>query len=268
MDLRRATKQNLTDFFRFLARSPATDYWEVDGIARWRTPLAHPWFNGMLLRRPPQSGDAEHIARLMAAFAEPAPHPFTLWIEWDVPRAPWQPLLSSIGFVHDPGAPGMALELAQLPEEPALYPGFTVETVTTNAGPNSLRTWTDIFIEAYELPADWADGLYALVEGLGTAHPLAFYLGILDGEPVATTSTFDSAGVIGVQFVATLPSARRRGLGSMMTLFPLYAARSRGQTAAVLQSSAMGYSVYKDLGFRHIVNVDNEYLPTPPLPPI
>ncbi len=55
MNLARATKQNLTDFFRFLARSPATEYGEADGIARWRTPLAHSWFNGILLRRSPRA---------------------------------------------------------------------------------------------------------------------------------------------------------------------------------------------------------------------
>lgn len=261
MNLARATKQNLTDFFRFLARAPAANYWEEDGIARWRTPLVHPWFNGVLLRRPPRAGDAEVLARLIAHFEAPHNIPFTLWIEWDIPRAPWQPVLSALGFAHDNGAPGMALPLEALPAELTLPPGFTIRTITNMT---ALRVWTDTFLSGYELPATWADGLYNLFAGLGLDYPMANYLGYLEDEPVTTSSVFYSAGVAGVQFVATLPSARRRGLGSLMTLYPLYDARRRGVEAAILQSSEMGYSVYTSIGFAHVANVDNEY--RPPLP--
>lgn len=261
MNLARATRQNLTDFFRFLARAPVANFWEADGIACWRTPLAHPWFNGLLLRRPPRVGDEELLARIVAPFAAPHNIPFTLWIEWHIPRSPWQPVLDALGFAHDNGAPGMALPLDALPAELALPPGFTICTVTDLT---ALRVWTDTFLNGYELPAAWADGLYDLFVGLGLEYPMANYLGYLEEEPVTTSGLFYGAGVAGVQFVATLPSARRRGLGGLMTLRPLYDARRRGVEAAILQSSEMGYSVYKSIGFTHVVNVDNEY--RPPLP--
>ena len=258
MDLARATKQNLTDFFRFLGHSPAADYQEMGGIARWRTPLAHPWFNGILLRRPPRAGDEALLAQLVAEFQFVPDTPFTLWIEHDTPRDPWSPILSSLGFVHDHGAPGMAITLRDLPPQAALPPGFAILPVTDN---RTLRIWSETFISAYELPAHWAIGLYALLEGLGLNIPLAHFLGTLDGKAVATSSIFYSAGVAGVQFVATMPTARRRGLGGFMTLQPLYEAHRQGVTAAILQSSEMGYNLYKDVGFQHVANVDNEFRP-------
>lgn len=264
MDLARATRQNLTDFYRFLARSPAAEYREASGIARWRTPLAHPWFNGILLQRLPRPGDAETLACLIEEFVATPATPFTLWIEHDTPRDPWQSILASLGFLHEQGAPGMAINLADLPPQAALPPGFAIVPVRDAV---TLRTWTDTFIEAYELTAEWTDSLYAFMHGLGVNLPLAHFLGTLDGEPVATSSLFYSAGVAGVQFVATLPRARRRGLGSLMTLQPLYDAHLQGVDAASLQSSEMGYSLYKDLGFRHVANVDNDYRPDPANPP-
>ncbi len=259
MNLARATKQNLTDFFRFLERSPAARYWEEDGLARWSTPLRHPWFNGALLRRPPRPGDEQVLAHLIAPLSQAQDVPFTLWIEWDVPRLAWQPTLSALGFVHDNGAPGMVYDLDKLPRLLAKPPNFEIRHIVDDAG---LRTWTETFIRGYELPEDWTAGLYDLLLSLGLDYPMSNFLGYLDNQPVATSSIFYSAGVAGVQFVATLPHARRRGLGGVMTLHPLYEARGRGVVAAVLQSSEMGYSVYKDLGFEHVTNVDNEYRPS------
>jgi hypothetical protein len=261
MNLARATKQNLTDFFRFLARAPVAHYWEVEGIARWRTPVPHPWFNGCLLRRLPRAGDVDRLAHALEPFVQPARVPFTLWIEWDIPREPWRPVLETLGFTHDLGAPGMALALGDLPAQAALPPGFAIAPVTDD---KTLRTWTETFVVAYELDPAWRDGLHALFHELGVQPPLAHFLGLLDGRPVATSSLFYSAGVVGVQFVATMPSVRRHGLGSLMTLQPLYAPHPQGIHAAVLQASEMGYNLYKELGFQHVANVDNEYRPEAP----
>jgi hypothetical protein len=52
-----AIKNNPHEFFRFLRRSPVTDFHEDAKLVRWRTPILHPWFNAVLSRQPPAAGD-------------------------------------------------------------------------------------------------------------------------------------------------------------------------------------------------------------------
>src|SRR5262249_44531774 len=84
---------------------------------------------------------------------------------------------------------------------------------------------------------------------LGEAAPIHYYLARLDGEPVATAMLAQAAGVAGIYGVATIERARRRGIGTAVTLAPLLDARDRGYVAGVLQSSEMGYGVYARMGF-------------------
>lgn len=56
--------------------------------------------------------------------------------------------------------------------------------------------------------------------------------------------------VAGIYHVATLSSARGRGFGSALTHAALLHAVERGAREAALQSSELGLSVYRSLGFR------------------
>ena len=77
------------------------------------------------------------------------------------------------------------------------------------------------------------------------------YLAWLDGRPVSTVETSLQEGVIGVFGVATVPDARRMGIGGAITA---HAVRDRAADAdlAMLQSSEMGHGVYANLGFREV----------------
>jgi predicted GNAT family acetyltransferase len=56
--------------------------------------------------------------------------------------------------------------------------------------------------------------------------------------------------------VATLPEARGKGIGAVLTLGPLLDAREMGYRIGILQSSEMGFNVYKKLGFRHLCQIE------------
>ena len=84
---------------------------------------------------------------------------------------------------------------------------------------------------------------------LEPAAPLWFYLGLLDGEPVATAEATVHDGAAGLYNIATRAEFRGRGIGSMLTWRPLSDARNAGCDLAVLQASPDGVPIYRRLGF-------------------
>jgi GNAT superfamily N-acetyltransferase len=80
---------------------------------------------------------------------------------------------------------------------------------------------------------------------------LTTYLGLVAGEPVATSVLFASDGIAGVYAVNTIPKFRGRGYGAAMSAVTLGEGLSLGCDTAALQASGMGYPVYFRMGFRY-----------------
>mmetsp|Transcript_7873 Transcript_7873/g.9761 ORF Transcript_7873/g.9761 Transcript_7873/m.9761 type:complete len:268 (-) Transcript_7873:22-825(-) len=80
--------------------------------------------------------------------------------------------------------------------------------------------------------------------------PWSIWVGYLDGAPVSCCSGFAAGGVYGLWDIITLPDARRKGLGSSMTLTALqYASNKLGYKLAVLTATDSGVPLYKALHF-------------------
>jgi len=86
----------------------------------------------------------------------------------------------------------------------------------------------------------------------------------LDGASVAAAMAFDHGTDCGIYNVGTLEHARRRGMGTAVTLALLHDAADRGCHTASLQSTPMAERVYAGLGFRDLGRI-LEYAPPPPL---
>lgn len=110
----------------------------------------------------------------------------------------------------------------------------------------------DRYAATFGLP----DGLLARVD-VAALHLRVAYTG---NEPVATALAYDHEGDCGIFNVTTLEHARRRGLGTALTLRQLHDAAARGCTTATLQSTPMAEGVYRAAGFRDLGRI-LEYAP-------
>jgi len=152
------------------------------------------------------------------------------------------------GFTDVGDEPAMGIALARLPDVATVPAEVTIERVSNRT---SLEQWARTANEAFGAPAAAAAPFVAAVlrDALDERAAAHYYLARLQGEPVASAGLALAAGVAGVFSVATIPAARRRGIGSAITIAPLLDARERGYVIGVLQASAMGYAVYARMGF-------------------
>ncbi len=86
---------------------------------------------------------------------------------------------------------------------------------------------------------------------------MMLFLGTVAGEPVGHSLGVVSGGTVGIYNVGVAPAFRRRGYGSALSMAAATAGRRLGCTMACLEASAMGFPVYKRLGFRTLYS----YLP-------
>jgi GNAT superfamily N-acetyltransferase len=156
--------------------------------------------------------------------------------------------LQARGLRHTVDLTPMTIPLATLPAvEPV--PGLSVERVEDQG---TYEAWIDAERRGFASDDDAEAGLPALRLEMGIGHrfPLHHFLGRLNGAPVATASLLPAGGIAGIYDVSTVPTARRRGIGTAMTVTALQEARALGYEIAFLQPSAMGRPLYERLGFR------------------
>ena len=252
-DAAQSPKTNLIELLGFMARSSVARLTEGQGWTRWWTPLPHPWFSGIRVARAADADADRLIGDSIAYFQRQDASAFTWWLDPEVAVQPWAKALTAHGFSYEADTPGMAAEMAALPAETPTPRDFRIAPVSDS---ETLRLWAGVFIAGYGLPAAWAASLFHLLDGLPQGAPLLNYLGYLGDAPVTASSLFLGEHVAGIYNVATLPQARRQGLGAAMTLAPLRDAQAEGYRVAVLQSSSLGYRVYEGLGFRRTCAAD------------
>ncbi len=150
------------------------------------------------------------------------------------------------GMTHSEDEPGMAIDIDRLQEEGTVPPGLTIDMVRDKRG---LEAWVSVWL--FPVPDDgrrrYLNALRQL--GLHGDLPRRYYLGRLDGTPVATAELFAFAGVAGVHNVVTLPEARRQGIGTAMTRRVLDDARALGCRVGALTASPSGIGSYRRIGF-------------------
>jgi hypothetical protein len=155
--------------------------------------------------------------------------------------------LAACGFDPVGAMPAMAVAIDRLPETP-LPPGYQFGRIVTAV---DAAAWTAAFAEGYEIPPGLSRHFSpeTVAHESGSAAALQYFGIQHKGRLVATSCMFLHGGVAGIYSVATIPSERGRGLGATMTAEPLRSVQSLGYRVAVLQSSPMGFPLYRRLGF-------------------
>lgn len=243
-----AIEANQFEFSADLGRSSRAELHEDLDIVWFVTGIPFPTFN-RVLRAQFETSDID--ARIETALA-----PFKsrnvpmMWHTGPTTRpADLGEHLTAHGLMRTENEPGMAVDLLALDDDLAIPSALAIERIGDIEG---LRKWCDIFAFTFELPDGVAEAIFDVELDLGVGkHPWRrLYVGLLRGEPVATSLLFLGAGVAGIYGVGTVPDARRRGIGKAMTVVPLLEARAMGYRIGVLHSSPMGLGVYRRLGFQ------------------
>ena len=234
-------------------RAPAITVLRTPEVVARRGEIAHPYLNLVLGTWTQPAAVDRLVATVHAEVGGPG-RPFT-WAVWpsNTPRDLGE-RLGAAGFRHDDDGPLMTLDLdaADLPDD--LPPGLTIELATdpqtlAEASPVTMSIVGDdpaiqaVFTEAYRALA------------FGPERSMAFFVGRLDGRPVATSALFTGTGVAGLYGVGTLPGLRGRGYGRALTIAALAEGRRRGLRIGALLSSRLGLPVYRRLGFRAVGSV-------------
>ncbi len=160
------------------------------------------------------------------------------------------------GFTHTGGPVGMAADLQALNESLVSPPELSIQYALDEA---AVRTHAAIVAQVFDMPDLMIDPFVDFMRtvGLTSLYPQRNYLGLLAGEPVATSTLFLGAGVAGIYSVATLPEARGRGIGTAMTLAPLLEARAEGYRIGILHATKMGFPIYQRIGFQEYCRIDH-----------
>ena len=244
--LNTAIETNLFEWYKYLSNSPIAEFYEDSHIRWFMTGVLHPFLNGVFYTQLTSDNVDETIKKVSARFRN-RHLPFMWWTGSTTQPVDLEAHLEDHGLIDTGGTPGMAVDLQKLHEDVSIPVNLTIKVVDDL---KTLEQWVQTLLIVFDIPKKNEEVCFDLFASLGFDLPLRNYVGFLNGKVVAISSLFLGAGVAGIYCVATLSEARRRGIGSVITLVPLQDARAMGYRIGVLHASDMGFSVYRKLGFQ------------------
>lgn len=251
--LAEAHDSNYADFSTGYARRAGSDLRRGTSFDRAIIDLPAPPYNGVFRSNLPQADIAAVAAEtLTLARARRVP------VAWRVtPTTPshTSAALEALGWRAVWHAPVMATEL-NTAMSASTRPGVTVDEVTAA----TLAEWSRVVAVSFGCPEEYVEGpaSYDRDVGLPGETALRRFLLRVDGEPLASSALLPgrrASSLAGIFCVGTLEAARGQGLGAIVTLAAMDAARAAGAQVAVLQASEMGRPVYERLGFDTVASI-------------
>ena len=250
MTLQAAMDRNMAAYWAPYGRGADCELFEEGGTMWLYTGIATPLFNGVFN----PSLDAAGVHAIQKALAERIARRGATAFWWIGPASKPEgigALLERQGLKSMGSVPGMVARLARIDDREDPIVGFEIRKVE---GAQMRALWGRIAAIGTGF-SDQAVAQMARVDATIDDPRYAGqtrYLGYLVGEPVASSALVLEAGLAGVYAVATLPAARKRGIGRAMTLAPLLEARALGCDTGILQASSAGLPIYAKMGFEEV----------------
>ena len=223
-------------FWRLLAEAAGGAVWERDGVQAAILPGApeRSIFNSVFYQRgEPLIGALDELADV---YDRAGVRAWTVWVpEADAAVAE---ALAAAGHALDANPRDMGMELGDF-HPPEADPELVLREET------DMETLARINEVAY----GWAPGEFDPVAE-AVLPDFRVYLADLEGETVATAATWDHGSDCVIEWVATLPEARGRGVSTRLMARALSEAPERGLRTTTLQATKLGRPVYERLGYR------------------
>lgn len=227
--------------FGFLATSATGAVYENRDL--WMTHCGFPSkeFNSCFLKVPGQR-HAESVAHAEKWYGELS-LPYVIRMRTDLEEACARQLLDAGYERAEEETPVMAL--AKVPDAPPFQlEGLEIRYVETAEDLARFQTTT---MEGFGFPGE--AGKLFVTEEFHTRPGVRLFLGLVDGEPVATSALVVSQAMAGIYFVATKEAFRGKGYGEALTWAAVCGGREFRCTVSCLQASKMGKPVYERMGF-------------------
>lgn len=189
----------------------------------------------LLLTAVSEAGLRKHLERAREFMREGSANPFLLWSALPTPD------LTAEGF-------------SLVGHPPVMYRPAGGEATPTPEGleivealdKTTLLDFERTFVEGFPIGDLLPYQPKSFVDERAIGGPIRFFVGYLDGEPVASGGVCVARGMNMVEFIATLPGARGRGIGEAMTW---KATLFEPSLPAALVASDLGRPVYERMGF-------------------
>ncbi len=238
-ELGRLTDVNVATTWSAMGRLSGAAVGGSDECPFMATGIDAAFFNGAYATR--AVSDPEQVVRDATEFMAAQGVPWLLWVRTGVDDA----LLEAgrdAGLTDAGGPPAMAL--ASIPPLPPPPDGLQIRVVDDA---EMLEACIDVTARGYEMPVEIARLLVS--EGIIADPQFVAVLGFVEDVAVSCALVSVSGTTAGIYNVATPTEHRRRGYGAALTWAAVEQGARLGCDHAVLQSSDVGESVYRAMGF-------------------
>jgi GNAT superfamily N-acetyltransferase len=186
-------------------------------------------------------------------------------VSWIVGPSSWPPALagclSKSGFSSNDTWLGMASDITAPLPDPAWPSGLRIASTVDAA---ALSAWAALGAEPITRERlDRSPAIFSPVNAGGDPR-CKYYLGYLNGIPVARAMTFTRKDCVGLYWLSTQRQHQGKGIGAAMAHRALTDARAAGVRLAVMSTADTGRPLVRQLGFHTYCQFNIFSWPPPP----